>query len=324
IGASVAGLSLLETATPSAEARTTPATPSQVSERILENATIPQAAPAVAVAAAATEPDEVPNETDGLDYAGTQAEFVPPSVTVLKSPFQQGQIPENILTMDEAAQIAARYIWDVFGACIDGMYVQLMYSNWPGVSRAYWNGTVASSAELLDRTSDDFEFKYFFFIDAETGMRVNISNATGRRGAGSRNVDMCDDMIMAQRRSPLMLAFMDFDLEERIAALGLSQEMLDTYTQTALEFAQRHFYNSEVVEFGLAGAWSINASIAFDAKGNESLNLEILNFTAIDDTGREASVTITSENSQFSDFVSISSQQADLIEGFYYSRPGRG
>ena len=47
------------------------------------------------------------------------------------------------LSPEAAAAIGAQYIYDVFGVCIDGMYVDMEYSNWSHMTRSQWSGTVS-------------------------------------------------------------------------------------------------------------------------------------------------------------------------------------
>ena len=110
--------------------------------------------------------------------------FVPPTnLTVIESPYQHATIPSTVMSMEDAALVGAEYIWDVFGVCIDDMYVVMNYGAWASHTRQYWIGQVAETKEELIFARDpDGHLRipsrmhsYRFAIDATTGERVDIS-----------------------------------------------------------------------------------------------------------------------------------------------------
>jgi len=251
-----------------------------------------------------------------------------------------GEVPANALSAEEAAQIGAQYIYDVFGESINNKYVAMRFSVWPSNSRVYWHGSVMSRLpeDLHNHGRADAQhMMYTFMVDAVTGMRVDIS--TGFRfqtiEMSQEEMDRELDMFLEWRQSGLVRAWYTSDdetsisLEERMEYLGLTAEQLELYTTRAKELAQRHFNNSEVVDVQLGGdlgrVWNTGliAGPRRDANGNVYTVLESLYFSVTDDTGRIASVTIPSSSSD-SNGITISTQHNDIIPGFFHEYPGIG
>ncbi|MCL2372747.1 MAG: hypothetical protein FWC78_05025 [Defluviitaleaceae bacterium] len=135
--------------------------------------------------------------------------FTPPTVTfvcrtpefVFDDPSRNIQrAPANALPQEDALLIGAEHIWDVFGTCIDGMYVEMSYAVMPGFTRPFWVGTVYETnppALNFEDFRDDLDAwwdaqvfsSYSFRLDAITGMRIDVSYAnpsyhTSRRSQG--------------------------------------------------------------------------------------------------------------------------------------------
>ena len=74
--------------------------------------------------------------------------FVLPDVTISVSPWQHyHEISAQAMSMEDAAQIGAEYIWEVFGTCIDGMHIEMHFSDWDWHARTHWHGTVYPSEQ---------------------------------------------------------------------------------------------------------------------------------------------------------------------------------
>jgi hypothetical protein len=52
---------------------------------------------------------------------------------------------ENAISPEEAAQIGALYIWEMFGESINGMAVEISYHSMSHFTKAFWLGHVAES-----------------------------------------------------------------------------------------------------------------------------------------------------------------------------------
>ena len=97
----------------------------------------------LAFAAATNGTQAIPSATEIADtpLVAAPADFQAPNLNVISSSSNNVHANNTIsaaaMSMENAAQIGAQYIWDVFGESIDGMYVEMMFANWPSQSRTY-------------------------------------------------------------------------------------------------------------------------------------------------------------------------------------------
>jgi len=263
--------------------------------------------------------------------------FVEPDVTISASPWQRynPEISAYAMSMEEAAQIGAEYIWDIFGICMDGMHFEMMFSDWNTASRTYWQGSVYTSEEaaaamaafneaMNEAVSRDQQLDlsawndrpesptHHFMIDAVTGMRVDISgNLEAPQYISAEDIE-----ILRDRRTfgDLWVTWFAKDIYEQIAYLGISAEQIEAYEQTAREIAYRHFNNSELVDIQLANQrGGLNANPHFDENGEVTFILETVAFAAMDDTGREALIAFPAESARFAAAITIGTQHNDFI-----------
>jgi len=232
--------------------------------------------------------------------------FQAPTLTI--NEFQENNPSPRALNLEDAAQIGAQYIWDMFGICLDGKFVDLWYQVWPSHTRAYWFGHVAESREALVNS----QFLYSFLIDAVTGERIDITrieityrpeavqaalNEQVIRGDYGRNVDGTGDTI--------------FDAILNLRTRHQMPERLDEQEQVAKELAQRHFVRTEVVsaEFVSFGV----SNFDLDESGNLVITAHMLTFSVTDSTGR---VALVSFNEETGELFNISTQMNDVIPSF--------
>ncbi|MCL2837956.1 MAG: hypothetical protein FWE04_02665 [Oscillospiraceae bacterium] len=270
--------------------------------------------------AAAEIPENVPS-----------ADFVAPNLTLIECRWQRESgvvAPESAISREEAAQIGAQYIWDVFGASIDGMYVQMSYSDWESSSRTQWSGLVGSSPEAFDFESENWGWSFSFAIDAVTGERIDIDTGVGFRRHWTDDMDM--DTMMAFRMAIVESGFFEKSASEMMEFVGLSNEELEAYTQKALDLAQRHFNNSEVVDiqvgidFGFGLRTESHKSYVITTPelnddGSIGFAFSAIQFTATDDTGREAHITIPSASANYVR-TEVRTQHNDIIPNWNYYR----
>jgi len=89
----------------------------------------------------------------------------------------------NTLSAEDAAQIGARHIYEIYGECIDGATVQMSFNGHlrhrgtPGV----WTGTVGDGIPPVDISVDgvDLEFPlgtlmFIFMLNGETGEAIHV------------------------------------------------------------------------------------------------------------------------------------------------------
>jgi len=261
----------------------------------------------------------VPEETQALSFSLTN---VTEESIVISS---------LALSMEEAAQVGAQYILDVFGVCIDGMYIEFQFSNWDHMTRSVWFGVVSdvyrNSLFLNQRTNElhdeimaridagecpetvrlDWQnmlekYQYipgcfYFFIDAVSGERIDIwRNSTANRGWTREN-------------SAIIEAYVERELGGNWGHL-FSQEadpaIIEEFSLIAAKYAQRHFNNSTVVDVEFSGE---STSLTVD-ENNTVVRLIQLNFQVTDDTGRIATV-IVCQNSRT--LASIFTMSNDMI-----------
>jgi len=239
-------------------------------------------------------------------------------------------IHSRALSMDEAAQAGAQYIFDIFGARIDGMYVELEFADWPHMTRALWHGSVSTnyrntlanraqsealneefaarfeagedSEDIMEDLSERFrDISYtpglfYFFIDAITGERIDIWKTT------QIHHPMTDESIPLHE---YIEQNWDGDWEAAFEA-DIDPQIKDTLSQMAMEYAQRQFVNSTIVS---TDDYDVFMSFIYIGGGFKRDPSAIFQFT--DNTGREARVTIHVESQTV---TAVSTMSNDFIE----------
>jgi len=193
--------------------------------------------------------------------------FQQPALTVLDTTEHYTRC-ENSISPEEAAQIGAEYIWEMFDEAIDGMTVEMFYTFFPSSTRSYWHGNV----------TEDGEYRFFFSLDAITGERIDISRAV------YPSVEIDKDLVY------------DYETAMRVSEGYAAQS--DDFFAIAEKYARKHFNNTEVksVEFEFAGSrYPGMSSVVFavtDETGREAT-------VVIDFYTRQ----MTSLSTQFNDIV---------------------
>ena len=110
--------------------------------------------------------------------------------TVVADELCQEQPGAKDLTMDEAAELGAQMVWEVFGADLEGATIYMGYcSGTETFPRPFWSGDIRYGSQ---RTPNDPG--YSFTIDAVTGER--FSTAWGRVIEAKTNLGL--DMALAK------------------------------------------------------------------------------------------------------------------------------
>jgi len=233
----------------------------------------------------------------------------------------------NAISPETAAEIGARYIWDMFGESIDGTTVKMFYSNHPAFTRASWIGrvlepeasfTIGRNASLDERMQMHNSTLFTFSIDAVTGERIDISThshwAEISKAMTEEIRNALDEFFSpSQRRTT----------EEAIALRsgGAPPAQLDGYIKAAREHAQRHFHATEVISAELK---NINAlTFALDENGNLIVTDRQLIFEVTDSTGRVADIAIIESTKQL---IWLHTGSNDIVPGWNYvgEEPGLG
>jgi predicted small secreted protein len=239
-------------------------------------------------------------------------DFVEPTLTV--SLVQNQSTPSaNALSPDEAALIAAEYIWQMFGESIDGKYVLIWYSAHPSHTRAYWMGSVAEQtqetmtrdATLTERARLQQARNFTFTIDAVTGEWIDIGRGIG---AGVMSDDVRNALYELSNDRTRVDEF--YNLRRG----GSAPEQLDEHADIALEHAARHFAGTEVVsvEFNNFGV----SQFDLDENGNLFAAVRMLMFEVTDNTGRVAQVLIDETTGEL---LNINTLHNDIVPGFRFA-----
>ena len=247
--------------------------------------------------------------------------FIPPTLAVIESPSQiYHSISTSAILMEEAAQIGANYIWDVFGTNIDNMYVEMLFSAHASQFNTWWlgrvfienpeNPTIYYIASVYDDNQKFALDIYTFIINGITGERIDISS----NNQHIRTIYDNSTKTLNSRLAILESGWFDMDLEEQIEFVGLSNEALDSYTQKVSKLANAQFNSSNVVNIELQ---AITPTIT----NNNEVYIEALNFTAIDNNGREAVILIPATDSILQT-VRISTNHNDFIPYFQFNNNG--
>ena len=236
------------------------------------------------------------------------------------------EIDPLALSPDEAAAIGAQYIYDIFGVCINGMYVDMEFTSWWGFGRLHWRGDVTStnrntleqraqmqrlnaefmaryeageSRESLARYFDmtfrvDFTMPEFSFtVDAITGERIDIwynspfaTRPVWIPGDGSFEESR---MYEEQRilREYIKIEWSD-DWQAAFSS-ALSHQELAVLYEIAWHYGQRQFNNTAVDYVEFSGAHN---NLAVDANDNIVRTAGSAVFEITDETGRIAMLVI--------------------------------
>ena len=249
--------------------------------------------------------------------------FTAPTLTLIASPYQHTHpIPASAMSMEDAAQAGARYIWDVLGESIDGMHVQMLFSAHAGQITTWWVGTVyvEDPANPTQNYIESAVFPgqrhavpvYMFVVNGITGERIDISYM-GRVGSRRTLIDN-EAEVRDTVRGPLAeIGWFNMSIYEQLDFAGITFE---SYKAIATRLAQAKFNRSHVVDVQLLG---LSATSMVDGV----LQISSLNFTATDNNGREAFISVPASDSLFR-YVRISTQHNDFIPGFDFNNIGHG
>lgn len=250
--------------------------------------------------------------------------FIAPQLIVRETSWHNyAAKPAYALSAEEAAQMGAQYIWDIFGESIDGKYVSMSFVAWPGHQRIQWHGMVTLSPHD-EAGGIRSNMRFMFLLDAVTGERIDIMYMGHQTTRAP--IDTEDAENHPSRRAMMALRMMGEEGWLKMVDAGntilesLPPEQLEMYVNRATELAQRHFNNSTVVDVRLGNEWSegTRIGITFDEDENFVFYLDGLEFTATDDTGRTAFITIPAAEATFT-FINITTQHNDRIPGWCYS-----
>jgi len=236
------------------------------------------------------------------------------------------------MPIDEAVAAVARYIYDIFGVCINGMYVEIGYTSPEWFTRSRWSGTVSSvNRRTLERLAEmdawhneartridagehhedvwmsmpehlgfvnDTPAEFQFSIDAVTGERIDIWGiASNMRFTTNVEVDAINAFIQNEWGG-------DWD-----AALNVevTPQLRAALYEIAERLGPKQFENTAVISIEFSGAHS---NFYVDANGNIAVTAGTAGFAITDENGRVAVMVICIENMEV---VSVHSSRNDMV-----------
>ena len=145
----------------------------------------------------------------------------------------------DAIDIEEAAELGAQYIFDIFGESIDGKYLRLTYANGIRSTQTYWYGEVFPAGIDIPTVLKDTSFElsnnmiFGFKINAVTRERVDIQ----------RNLQG--------------------ELEQEMETA--TAEEVEQMMAIAYEYAQKHFTSTRVVGIEDPGSLLTGPVLGFEA-----------------------------------------------------------
>jgi len=218
-------------------------------------------------------------------------------------------VPSSAMPMEDAAMVGAEYIWDMFGASIEGKYVIMNYSEcWIRPGRGLWIGNVVTGDDTnmywnspnRDGSWRWGEVIFSFTIDAVTGERRAIHYSSPRGNHAPRMFAMDTHSLWETEVGQALLNKNGFEIADFI---GLPRERIDAYRQDALALGTAQFPNSRVIGVELGMTFSTSSGsmrmpgvhIVLDRNDRGEIvgTFDGIDFTVTDEHGTEAIVSIS-------------------------------
>ena len=252
------------------------------------------------------------------DASGESQGYRKPELSVYDATDKTVAVNPNAISAEEAAELGAQYIWDMFGESIDGKAVVMTYCVWPSHTKAYWLGEVAETKD--DAENNDWLFNYY--ICAVSGERADIYNMNPDIDALTHDAA---SSVRERQISKLLIEFTEkyrlagrIDELDEMFAVKPTEEQLEEYGQLAKDYAAKHFIGTEVASIVFIHGGS---SADIDEDGNIFKTDKTLTFKATDSSGRCADVCVAIETRAL---LNVSSSQYDIVPGYNYDAPGVG
>jgi hypothetical protein len=228
--------------------------------------------------------------------------FTMPAFTLIEITEHQPTAPPEAMSMQTVAELGARYIYDVFGVNIEGMYMTIYYTDWSesAFPRMMYGGTVTLNDPMIGIEPYPYEPSHVvpmfnFMLDAVTGMRINMICLRPLTGMDWQEGipewwDFSGPFLEAS-------GWNEMSFEQRLTFAEIPQALIDEKTQLARQIAQNHFNETNVTDVR-AGCHAERFNItvvAFPPDENRIIRFraETIYFTATDDTGRQLEMLLS-------------------------------
>ena len=181
-------------------------------------------------------------------------------------------INSGALPVDQAAEIGAQYLWDMFKVDLSGKTIYMSYFIDPDVAKAYWQGDIVEAGSDIS----DAPPAYSFVVEAISGARVSASKK--------------------YEKKETTVPFDPEKLREKY------KNNCDEYLELAKQFAEKHSgVKAARAEFKDISATIDGSSIdhgkPFSKSGNYSRAYEIfVQVTVMDEQGQKTEVTISTDS----------------------------
>ena len=260
-----------------------------------------------------------------LQNSAIPADFVPPGLNIIARASIHGDMPTHYIDANGAALLAAQYIWEVYGICLDGRAVSVIQGALYASHRTYWRIIVysevrAAAHEVSEKLyalgispQNDWELyiersrqelmhimgnpvlehqdPFSVTIDAITGERLSISNMGYQHPPRCLTLSEPEIMEAMLRRAQ---AISD-GRADPMDTLSITAQQLENFSAWALEYAVRHHGNPHVMErlqVQFIGLQPIH-SFTRDAYGNVAFGNHLLHFSVTDNMGGTVYITLS-------------------------------
>ncbi|MDR1704930.1 MAG: hypothetical protein LBS19_09670 [Clostridiales bacterium] len=213
--------------------------------------------------------------------------------------------PENASSPQQAVAIGAKYVEEALGEKIDGLTVAIRYYYQHAYNRTQLCGQVIPSGLGYGPKDMAHEMRdvtlFLFSLDAVTGERISIDDAR------------VQDITMT--------GFWSADIIKQIEEELLRGVDMSELTLLAIECAEKHFAFTETVSCEYAAISKRTFGVPLDKDGNittaaESMSIlsdNALEFSVVDERGREAVVSILAKTKRL---FSINTSHNDIVPGW--------
>jgi hypothetical protein len=226
---------------------------------------------------------------------------------IYEAPNERYTAGSNAMSYEEAAELGARYVWEMYAKSLEGKTVAMTYSAFPSQTRPYWTGFIGDSKEAVE----NHEYEFIFNLCAISGERIGITRLR------------CSDSGLSRRDIKIREAIDELFQEEKrlseVESLFSTEppEHLDEYAEAVKSHAVHHFTGTEVVNVVLKNVSPLEFNI--DEKNKLTVVSHSMFFMVTDNTGREAQVFISME---LKELIAIDTQHSDIVPGYDADAPG--